>query len=545
MTLPLTVPPLSTRVITDVELRPAMVQEWLATLPLLNVVETTRKLFATLTVYNRIEIEPATRFALLELLRYPVQQLCGELQKQVTGLPLPLSEKHKTLAEQNRQFQLEMAIGYKRMLLQSPAPQAPKNHERERRQRALVVQRAIRYLNGALLASYQSYSPYPLGSWQEIHALYRHAEAEWLTEFAVPDELNTTLSETTVAHVYLQALLLDLSSPYHLAPRMVGRIQHYLDRYAGLARLLPAAAQFDPACQFLIDQDADRSGIIYTADAELTDPSHYRLLNTVDLARQLHTHLTALQHGETPPLNGLHERFFEDDAFDLLRRLINAFGLHPKRTFRRANRAKVSVDALVGLRGIHYWVNGGAPFTVSSTFVGPMSQRTQLGAPDTRRVATHNPELDFSAWDVLDESAGGMALGKKGLVPSPVRVGELAAVRPAGQKAWQLGVIRWVKSPSPSEVQYGVQWIAPQTEALVVKTVAEDTGKESDFLPALLLPGVEALKLPPSLLTGRGVYKPERDIYVDNGFRLYRVRITQPDEITHSFERFQYRVLDN
>jgi hypothetical protein len=149
------------------------------------------------------------------------------------------------------------------------------------------------------------------------------------------------------------------------------------------------------------------------------------------------------------------------------------------------------------------------------------------------------PELEFSSWDVMDESAGGLALGKKGHIVARVRVGEIAAVRQTGGKAWRIGVIRWVKSASSSDVEFGVQWIAASAEAVVVKIVT-DEGKESDFLPALLLPEIPALKQPASLVTARGVYKPGRVFYLDNGARLYRVRITRPDEISHSFERFQF-----
>jgi hypothetical protein len=58
--IPVSVPPFSTRVLTEVELRPEKVKQSLADLPLLNTAETGRKLFSTLSIYNRIAIEPAT-----------------------------------------------------------------------------------------------------------------------------------------------------------------------------------------------------------------------------------------------------------------------------------------------------------------------------------------------------------------------------------------------------------------------------------------------------------------------------------------------------
>jgi hypothetical protein len=545
--LKLSVPPFSTRVLTDVEMRPAKIKAWLAGLPLLNVPDTSRTLFSSLSTHNRIDSNPVARFELLELYRENVKNMSAEMEKLYLGLPLPLTDKQKTLAEQHRQFHLEMAIGYKRVVL------GLRDHDREgwsedafRRLQATAVQRAILYLTQALAISYQSYSPYPLGTWSEIHTLYRYAEQLALADVAVRDALNATVSASSIAHTYKQALLLDLSDPYHQPARMINRIHHYLDRWASLARLLPATGAFDPACQFLIDPNADHSGIAYSADTALANPEHHKLLNTVELARKIHTHVMALQEGHPIEPEGLDPGFFADPVTPvLLRRLIQTFGLHPKRVFRRNVQRGKHADLVTGLPAMHYWINGGSRFFVSSTFVGPMPQRTQFGAAGLNPAAkpeAPTSEFDFTVWEISDESAGGVALEKKGLINARLRVGEIAAVRDDEQKRWRVGIVRWLKSASPSNIEVGTQWLAPNAEPVVVKTM-NDEGAESDFLPALLLPEIPALKQPRTLVTHRGVYKPRREIYFDDGFRLHKIRLTKPVEVSHAFERFQYEVV--
>src|SRR3989344_3736476 len=117
MPLALSVPSLSARSPADMELQPLQVKKWLEDLPLLNIAETSRKLLSTLSIHNRVEFDDALRLQLLELFRYPVNQISLELAKQYIGQPLPLSEKHKTITELNRQLQMEMANGYKRLVL--------------------------------------------------------------------------------------------------------------------------------------------------------------------------------------------------------------------------------------------------------------------------------------------------------------------------------------------------------------------------------------------------------------------------------------------
>jgi hypothetical protein len=541
MLLALNVPPLTKRVLSDIELRPTRVQQTIAELPVLNVTETSRRLFSMINANNRIDIEDDVRLRLLEIYRQPVHDLSLELQKQYLGQALPLTDRQKIVAEQNRQFQVEMAFGYKRIVLDWAS--APIAEPRAPQQTALVIQRAIRHLAEAIAISYEIYSPHPLGVWQEIHALYQYAETLQVAEIPVEDTLNKSVPNSCVAHVYKQALLLDIADPYHLPARLTEKVQHYLDRWANLAVLLPASPNFDPTCQFLIERGADHVGIAYTHQLKIEAPEQYRLLNTIELARLVHMHLTTLLQGERPEADGLDEAFFAEDNSDLLRRLINVWGLHPKRGFRRSRRSEHQMDVAIGLNAINYWLNGGSRFVVSSTFVGPMPQRTLVGPNERKTLHVEQPDLEYVTWDVLDESAGGFSLAHRGLIRTRVRVGDLLAVRvPGAINPWSLAAVRWARSASPSEIEIGVQRIAPSADAVVFKLITEE-GKESDFLPALRLPETAALNQPASLITHRGVFRPQRQMFLDDGLHLYHIVATQAIEITSAFERFHFQVL--
>ncbi|GAB4511781.1 MAG: hypothetical protein Tsb0026_15140 [Sulfuricaulis sp.] len=542
LTLALAVPSLTARNTNEIELQPQKVKKWLDELPLLNVAETARKLFTTLSLHNRVEYNSGLRLQLLELFRYPVSQLSLELSKQYTGLPLPLSEKHKSVAEQNRQFQMEMANGYKRIALSMPAPST--HSAQEHAFRALVIERAIRYLTGALAVSYQTYSPSPEGAWKEIHALYSHAESLGLVEIEIEDSFNKTVSACSVNHAYKQALLLDFSDPYNLPPRMVDWTHHYLDRWAPLAQLTAVTSAYNPTCQFLIDQHNDHAGIAYTAGTVPEDPKRYRLLNTVELARQVHAQLTQLIHGEKPPTEGLQENFFQECGQDLLRRLVNAWGVNPQRSFRRSQATNRQMEIAVGMDRINYWINGGKKFVVSSSFVGPVPQRTMLASEEIRHKDIHIPGRELSTWDVEDESAGGLALSKSGQIRLHIQVGDLLVSRSPGEgNAWSVGVIRWVRNTGSSSLDIGIQHLAPRADPVVIKTVNEN-GKESDFLPALLLPEIKPLKQPQTLITHRGVFKPETGVFMDDGCRLYRIAPARLIESSHSFEQFSFNILN-
>jgi cyclic-di-GMP-binding protein len=542
MSLMLSVPNFSARDSADTELQPSKVKQWLEELPLLNVAETSRKLFSTLTMHNRVAFDHGQRLQLLELFRHPVNQISLELTKQYIGLALPLSEKHKTIAEQNLQLQMEMANGYKRIVLEAAAD--PAGQGKKPVDQALAIQRAIRHLTMVLAVSYQSYSPWPPGAWKEIHALFTQAESLRLTHTGVEDPLIKAVPHCSVDHAYKQALLLGLSDPYHLPPRMLDRIHHYLDRWAPLAQLTAVTQAYSPTCQFLIDPESDRAGIANAIGSMPERTGRYRLLHTVELARQVHAQLTQLMGGQPPPPEGLKEKFFVENGQDLLKRLISAWGVNPQRSFRRSHRDDQRVEMAINLDAVNYWINGGKQFVVSSTFVGPIPQRAHIGLERNKLKNIMLPGKEFSTWDVNDESAGGLSLSKTGNIGLQVYVGDLVITRTPGEgNPWSIGVIRWVKSTGASSIEIGIQHLAPTAEPVVIKTVDEDD-KESDFLPALLLPEIKPLKQPQSLITNRGVCRPDVQIYMDNGCRLYKLVSTSLVETSQAFEQFQFEVLN-
>jgi hypothetical protein len=542
MTLILSVPNLSARTSDEIELHPEKVKKWLENLPLLNVAETGRKLFSALCAYNRVEFDDKLRWQLLELYRQPIKQISFELMKQYIGLPLPLTDKHRGIAELNRQFQMELAYGYKRILLNTT--DKPVVLEIDRALRALATQRAIRHLTEVLAVSYQTYSPTPLGVWREIHELYVHAETMGFLPMELEDPLIKAVTSYGIGHAYKQALLLEFSNPYHLPARAVDRVNQYLDRWAPLAQLTAATTTYNPTCQFLVDRENDRAGIAYTSNEVLEHPEHYQLLNTTELARQVHTQLTQLQQGQTPAANGLGETFFLEAGQDLLRRLISVWGVNPQRSFRRNQRSGLQIEMAVGLEAINYWLNGGNKFSVSSTLVGPMPHRMWANLTEKKKVEEKIPDMNLSTWDVDDESAGGLSISKNGQIRTPVRVGDLIITRTPGEgNPWSIGVIRWAIGVTSAIVEVGIQRLAPSAEPVVIKTVNVEH-KESDFLPALLLPEIRPLKQPQTLITHHGVYKPEHQVYMDNGLRLYKITPTRMIEASHSFEQFQFDILD-
>lgn len=473
MGLTLTVPDIADSPATNAETNAANLERWLSQRPLLNPVESSYQLCQSLSALNRTELDSAQRLQLLELYRVPIKQITQELQRQYIGRPLPLHERNKLAAEQTRQLQVEITYGYKRIVLNASQPHDSQSHHKLRTESlATAIQRAIRYLTEVIVKSHQSYTFYPEGTWQEIHQLYTHAERIGTVDTRVDDPLNQTVHNSSIGHAYKQALLVELSDPYHLPGRMIEKIQRYLDRWASLVHLRPATTTYDPKCQFLIDQQSDRGGEVYTGEAEIQHPEQYRLLNTIDLAQVIHQQLSAIHKGHQPDPKGLEKDFFVQGGEDMLRRLINAWGINPKRHFsRKTVDAGKEMDVAIGIAAINYCINGGKKFVLSSDKSETKSGEITIGSSRQQWLSfDESAQPSYTGWELHDESASGIALAKHGVASEHVRVGDLVATRTPGEDSpWGIAVIRWMKSTRPVDLEIGMKRLAPTADPVAIK----------------------------------------------------------------------------
>ena len=539
MTLQFALPQLSGSVVVNFD--PAETERWLADLPVLNAAESSYQLIRALTRLNRQPLDDKTRLRLLELYRRPVHIVCTEQQRRYLGLPLPLPQDSRLVAERVHQFQVEMAYGYKRIVLgfSESGVQGPDATP----ELALATQRAIRYLTQVIGRSYELYAPIPEGTWREMHELYRYAETRGITAVPVDDGLNAAVAHSSIGHAYKQALLLGFSDPYHLPAQLLQKIDQYLDAYAPLAQVTPVAAAPKAECQFLVSLGSDRAGVIDTENLRFTTDSQYRLLDTVGLVLTMHEQLTALRNGGQPAPDALGKDFYANRGQEMLMRLITSWGVNPRRYFSRTPKDDAKAEVVRGIGNIRLCVNGGAAFTPSTTEVGPQPARREIGSQNAEPgVPVDRKRVADPPWILLDESAGGFSLRSSNEAGQHVQVGDLIAVRIVDLKTeWEIAVVRWARRFESDQVEIGAQRLAPAAEPVAV---AANGAPGNNFAMALRLPEIKPLRQPQTLITPCGSFKPQRILILDDGFRTYQIRATRLVNQTGSFDQFEFVFLD-
>ncbi len=531
------------------ETQPRKVDAWLENLPRANVGECARRIFDALTRTNRQQFRYRHRIHLLEALREPVATVSTQMRKHFIGSTYPLPEKAYQIASATRELNAAMATGYKIAIEDLIGASLLMI---DNRTLLMLMHRAMTYMTNVLLISYQAYSEFPADTWSVLHRLYAFAEKKKLHRVAVADEQHQYINKSTVENEYVRALLLFLSSPYHLRHGEIGNVHINLERWFSHTRLRNYTGKEDKG--FIIDLEADVPprviGLVDTGEARKS----WRVLETENIIATLNKEK---EHSVETVSNTLITMGMEDAALppDLLAKLINAWDARTKRRFPRDERRE-SVRAMIGMTSIHCGLlrqtradnAAGRVFNRHSRMLQAMfDDAPHFEAQEVKDVNVEEPDVWESVfnheipddrgdlfgkaapagaggktgeqddeqaggagdvvcqadeWLVVNESAGGLCIQCHNDCISRVQVGELVGIRRETQAGSQflLGLVRWMRSLGSKGIEAGVMLLAPNAIPVGI-ALAVDASTAKQYRRGLLLPGNPATQHRASLVT--------------------------------------------
>lgn len=502
-----------------VETRVDQVGSWLAQLARGNVTEAAHAMCDGLAALNHHKLQAPARLELLEIYRTAIGDLLPAMKAQFVIVPLPLPEKNQRVADLNRQLYAELAYGYKTAMLEIPDEDSE-----------MAVQRAIASLAQVLATCYETYVPVPAGIWSEMHRLYRHAARHGLLDKPVADGAATG----SAALAYKQALLLAVADPYHLMQGEVIRVMDYAGRFAGLAELRGNMEGAGTSGLFLLKLDGDEAPRTLPRTLHEIDWETHILLQTSALATQLSQQLGGLEAGIAPADLQLPDAARDQAYRQLIKRLLKHWGVSAKRHFNR-KQYSAGMELCVGIRAIHYFLSGEQVYGLVPVSAQPGNGELDFSSASPSRSAP----FSASRWNIVNESAGGMALIQVSNLRSQIRSGEIIGLRSEGGRQWNIAVVRWVKNDATSNrLEIGVQMAAPYATAVAVKPAT--AGASTPFQVALLLPEIPLLKQSPRLLAARGSLQEQREFLLEQDGKAQSYKATELVESTVAFEQFQF-----
>ena len=532
------------------EVRPKRVEAWLSALPQASAEDSLQQILQALFVQNRTALDPDNRLSLMVLYLKPVLDIFESLNQTYINSPAPLSERQYALATSVQRLCLELANGYKIVANDLTLLDTIQGNKADFVQ---AVQRATDILSIILTNSYAIYRTCPEGVWRDLHQLYRISEAHQILHYPVEDMIGdgSEDGEITVYDSYQRALLIGACSPYGLSQGDGERLFKLIPRWHSTVHISKklVKSKKDWAGYFLINLAADSAPVpmskMAPQDIQSQNSEQLRLLNMLDVAREVHTELKGLGKGSSQKSGAFSGR--EDANADLLRR----FGrvLAGVNVVRRSTRTVCNepISVCIGLNATHFFASGQRHFKPEITgddtpettaqeptqSVNDVAQTTEffdLTDPeignrqdDEESVSQPGESMPSDPWQhstnyrlypchVKDQSAGG--LGIQVTCPSELRlrVGDLVGLQFPSPDQWRVGTIRWMRSTSPQLLDFGIQMLAPSFTPIGVSRNADP----GSFFQGLLLPGNRALRQPESLLVPRGMHNPGEKLVLNN-----------------------------
>jgi len=407
--------------------------------------------------------------------------------------------------------------------------------------------------------------------WLELNQLYLLAERLQFTRATREDPENHHVPTTTIAALYLRAMLLATAKPNQLRPRHLGQLFTSLELWADAAQLVPAAEATLFAVDLQADQGPTYSALLRTALAP-------RGLDTRPLVRQLERHLRGAPTDITVP---------DTLSPELVHHLAAAWGSQQPRSQRRTATA-VPMKLCVGLRAIHHFLSAGTgaaaqnaafdarrrgeanPFLQAQARLERRRQRQEArdvwddafdlrvripnnpDIPDPERIlqagsAPGHPDVDtapvpqcFDA-TAVDTSPGGYRVRWNDPLPAHLQTGELAALRESGEARWNVGVIRWIRQDGDGTAM-GIELLSPRAVPVAVRLLGTRSGG-SAYVRGLILPELRPIGQPVTLLTPPSPFQPGQKIHLQRPGTQSAALLLQRTRKTESFNQFTFQLL--
>ena len=511
---------------------------YLGRLPLANPVVAERELAQFLDWLLASPPDADDLFALLEQARMPLSFVEEEMARRYHNKPLILGDVEEGAFQQVIADWRRMEKAYALCARLLPPTAGPEYRTRV----ATILHRCIFYTGMMILEHYRARRELSPGLWLDLHGYYETAEEWGVAMTPVEDALDNERRTTHCTAAYTMLLLIDVAGPYSHSIRDLNLIR----RWAGLWSPLVGVHRLDdenhvPA--FVLELMKDQP--LHPPQNMISPGSDGRRLETGRLAAQIGTCLSQLRERILPSKLGLGEET-SSHVIRLLDQVSRPWTQQAApRRFRRFP-ASGTARVAVGFDAMHYFVTG-------QEFVQPAAARTYSRGEfdalftfrdriDPQAPLSIREQVNFPAddWDVINHSANGFRLARSE-AGQKVQHGQLLALCPPDGENFILAVSCWLMQEQRGGLVAGISVLPGLPHGIALRP---ESGQASGdpYVRGFLLPPVEAIGEPASLVIPAGMYVASKILDVDGQDGHWRARMKKLLQRGSDFERVTFEV---
>lgn len=363
--------------------------------------------------------------------------------------------------------------------------------------------RVMRCLAWQIHINHMIASPIGVGLWQQANAAFGTA-----FRLGIADTIGPR-GEASIQQIYTDTLLIAITQPASFSAEELELINQYVER-RGISPKLITTPPDENNSIFWVDLDKDLPA---QALARRPPPADTPVLyfSCDAIARKLREDLALLNRGIKANGIGLPPLADSRAGKSVLRRLETCLGQPAKRKFSR-RRQSYRAHLCAGFSNL--W--------------------RRLGSPEA--------EIEVSEWMVINESPDGYSLMHVAGHTHRLRVGDIAAIQPTGERAeknavWHICLVRWALSENPEHIELGLQLLA--SHALAAQIIVPGAS-QAQKLPALIVPAAPPLRPTQAMIVQTGTLDDDPRKFValmtGNNLEIREFRSLSLDEQTSRIE---------
>ncbi len=483
--------------------------KWLSQLQLTNLNLAQGNLRKQLDELNRCPMRGHDRLHVLEALRETVSLVQTDFAKKLVGKKLPFTTDELALLLGLSSLWQSMLTGYLRCLQSLEAGDKTLAHET-----ALLCQRALLYA-GLQIEDFVRAGYEPAGkNWQQLHAIYAHVESLGVQGEAVRDERFQSGRPVCGRTLYAKTLLMHRARLLGLTRLQWQVAERWLCQWGEAISIEPRVSMSKGDAPPLALDLAGIHALQSIKHARTADTM--RFLPMVPLSKLIRVKTILLQQGNTPQQVELGGDLQAKDCVELLNRLHACWCEEREDTLADTPRAAPSLYLCVGLEQAYAQI-ARKPFKAPKEAKSSQDVQRQietfgrvLNGADTQQAS----ELGFvpEEWLVDEDSMLRGRLLRLHTGGERFAPNQVVNAFPPDTANHKIGIVDQVHVTQRGQLYMSLHYLPGQPQAVVVQGKSDDGMLKSGSAAGVLLPVLEKLRIPSSLILPRDWFQAGRAV---------------------------------
>jgi hypothetical protein len=482
-------------------------RKWLTAVPVQNVWTALQTLHDQLQAMSKVRMPAMERLKCLELIREKVGFLYVEVRGKLASKSLPLGGMDQAHWQLALRVAEQMEAGYRFCLNVAEIEGGEVT-----RALAFIYHRLVRYLSAQMYFHAAVYRVLPEGLWKRLHQSYRDAELKAIHRERVKDSQETEGGDSSVQVAYIECVLRHAAELSMLSASQVEAVEYLARACALKVGLVESIEGLKLPPTLAVDLTSD----IGTLPAA-TAPEHesMRFVASEILFRHLRSMRKKLEDGESLEAARLPHNWDRGESIELLKRLEKLWcgGGMVRPPVRLPN--ETNVQLATGFYEGYLFV-AGKPFAPPEGTRRLTSQEEKdLGMFGRVSQTTHQrlramPNVTLDTWGIIDESAGQLRLMRPSTANRSVGIGRLLVIKIGVAPVFYLATVREIVHEPSGLFSVSIAAFPGKPTAVAISAPDRTHNNNEEWLPAMLLPELAALKLPDTLVLPIGYANPGR-----------------------------------